>query len=124
MSRRLNRGFTLIEMLVVMAILAMLIAIAAPSYFRHVDAAKETALKEDLLAVRDSIDKYYTDHAKYPQDLNELVESRYLRNYPLDPITDSTETWLLVPAADNAGIKDIKSGAEGTAKDGSHYADW
>lgn len=124
MLRRVS-GFTLIEMLVVMAVLALLLAIASPRYIAHIDAAKEIALKEDLLAVRDSIDKFYTDHERYPKNIEELIQTRYLRSYPVDPLTDRMDTWVFVNASDSAGgIRDIKSGDDGVSRDGSRYADW
>jgi general secretion pathway protein G len=122
------RGFTLIELIIVMAILALLVSIAVPRYFAHIEHAKEATLKQDLSVMRDAIDKFYGDKGRYPDSLEELVEQRYLRNVPLDPITDSASTWdVLAPPADSeakGSVYDIKSGAPGTARDGSTFADW
>jgi general secretion pathway protein G len=94
---RQHPGFTLIELLVVMAIVALLISLAVPRYFGGLAKAKETALMQTLMATRDSIDKFYGDTGKYPDDLAALVSSRYLRSLPVDPITESSATWTLVP---------------------------
>lgn len=122
----LKAGFTLVEMLVVLAILALLLTLASPRYFDSIDRAKEAALKQDLTTVRDSIDKYYADTGRYPGTLDDLVDKKYIRQLPFDPITNSTETWQLFPPEPplEGNIYDIKSGAEGIAKDGTAYADW
>lgn len=119
-------GFTLVEMLVVLAILALLLTLAAPKYFSSIDRAKEATLKQDLNILRESIDKYYADNGRYPNTLKDLVEKKYIRDLPLDPITNSTETWQLLPPEPplEGMVFDIKSGAEGLAKDGTAYADW
>jgi general secretion pathway protein G len=119
-------GFTLIEMLVVLAILALLLTLAAPKYFSSIDRAKEATLKQDLNTLRESIDKYYADNGRYPNTLKDLVDKKYIRDLPLDPITNSTETWQLLPPEPplEGMVFDIKSGAEGLAKDGTAYADW
>lgn len=120
------RGFTLIELLVVMAIIATLLSLVTPRYFHSVDKAKESVLKENLFQVRDAIDKYYGDKGKYPDSLEELIEKKYLRKMPLDPVTDRTDTWVIVPPVDRVqgNLYDVKSGAPGTAADGSLYAEW
>ena len=122
----LRRGFTLIELLVVMAIIATLLSIAAPRYFGQVDVAREKALLQSLEVMRDSIDKFRADTGKYPATLTELVEKRYLRKLPVDPITDSAETWELVPPPDPAesGVWDVRSGARGNGRDGRPFAEW
>lgn len=119
-------GFTLVEMLVVLAILALLLTLASPKYFNSIDRAKEATLKQDLNTLRDSIDKFYADSGRYPNKLEELVEKKYIRELPVDPITNSTETWQLLPPEPplEGLIFDTKSGAEGMAKDGTAYADW
>lgn len=119
-------GFTLIELLVVMAIVATLLALVGPRYFRNVDRAKEVVLKENLAQARDAIDKFHADRGKYPVSLDELVEQKYLRRVPLDPVTESSSTWQLIPPEDKdaGGVYDIKSGAPGNASDGAAYADW
>lgn len=118
------RGFTLIEMLVVMAIVALLLTIALPRYFGSLDKAKDVALEENLRVLRISLDKFYADKGRNPDTLDELVEQKYLRAVPLDPITESASTWVLVQSKDAniKGVVDIKSGASGTAKDGRAYA--
>ena len=119
-------GFTLIELMVVLAIIATLLSLIAPRYFHSVDKSKEAALKADLSGMRDAIDKYYGDNAKYPESLDDLVARKYLRHIPPDPITGSDKTWVLVPPedTDKGGVYDVKSGAEGAASDGTSYREW
>lgn len=121
-----NRGFTLIELLVVMAIIATLLTITLPRYFGSVEKSKETALRQDLAIMRDALDKYYGDSGKYPDTLEDLVNKKYLRAIPPDPITESTATWVIIPPEDldKGGIYNIKSGAPGSAKNGTPYAAW
>lgn len=123
---RAPRGFTLIELLVVMAALGLLLSIAAPRYVEHVDRAREVVLHQNLLGLRDAIDKFYADRARYPKDLQELVLQRYLRQVPIDPVTDRADTWVLVPPAGqtSGAVFDVRSGAPGRARDGSAYASW
>jgi general secretion pathway protein G len=119
------RGFTLIELLVVMAALGLLLSIAAPRYVEHVDRAREVVLRQNLAGVRDAIDKFHADRARYPKDLQELVQQRYLRQVPLDPVTDRSDSWVLVaPPGQQGGVFDLRSGAPGQARDGSPYASW
>lgn len=122
--RRPVLGFTLIEMLVVMAIVALLLTIALPRYFGSLDKTKDVALEENLRVLRISLDKYYADKGRNPDSLDELVEHMYLRAVPVDPITESASTWVLVQSKDAnvKGVVDVKSGAPGTAKDGRPYA--
>lgn len=118
-------GFTLVELLVVLAIIALLLTIATPRYFHNLERAKETALKEDLSTIRESIDKFYGDQNTYPDSLEELVEKKYIRKVPIDPITKQFDSWLLIEAAPPlTGVEDIKSGAQGAAEDGSLYENW
>ncbi|GAB7564383.1 hypothetical protein LG202_24220 [Methylobacillus methanolivorans] len=126
MQRQRMQGFTLVELLVVMAILMLLITVAAPRYFNGVERAKESALKQTLTVVRDAIDKFHADNARYPESLEELAERKYIRTVPQDPITESSETWQIVaPEEDMPGeLYDLHSGAEGQAADGSLYAEW
>ena len=126
MLKRLLRGFTLVELMVVMAIIALLLSLALPRYFKHLETSRETILKQDLAVMRDAIDKYHGDTGRYPDGLDELVSARYLRALPVDPITERADTWQIVaPSGTAAGeMYDIKSGAPGTAHDGTAYADW
>jgi general secretion pathway protein G len=125
-ARRLSGGFTLIEILAVLAILAMLLSLAAPRFFGGVDRSKEAVLKQNLFQVRESLDKFFADTGRYPDKLDDLVEKRYLRGAPFDPITDSSSTWVIVPPRDpgKGGVYDVRSGAPGKAKDGTAYSDW
>lgn len=126
MLKQVKHGFTLVELMVVMAIIALLLALAMPRYFNHLERSRETVLKQDLAVMRDAIDKYHGDRGHYPDSLEELVSARYLRMLPVDPITERPDTWQVVaPSGGEAGaVYDIKSGAPGTARDGSTYADW
>lgn len=122
-----GRGFTLIELLVVMSVIATLLTIAVPRYFQHLDRAREASLRESLAVMRDALDKYRGDTGRYPETLEELVTKRYLRKVPPDPITESTETWVIVPPPDESGqrkVWDIRSGAEGQGMNGSDYSTW
>ncbi|UCV05441.1 type II secretion system protein [Dechloromonas denitrificans] len=122
-----KKGFTLIELLVVMSVIATLLTIAVPRYFQHLDRAREAALRESLAVMRDAVDKYRGDTGRYPETLEELVTKRYLRKVPPDPITESTESWVLVPPPDEPGqrkVWDVRSGAEGQGQNGSDYATW
>lgn len=121
-------GFTLIELLVVLAILSTLLTIAVPRYFGSVDRAKEASLKQNLVVLRDAIDKYQTDNGEYPNSLEALAQGRYIRFVPEDPITKSKETWVLVKPSgeeeDSKLIYDVRSGAPGASRDGTSYASW
>jgi len=120
------RGFTLIELLVVMAVLAVLLTLAVPRYFGSVEKSKEAVLRENLVQLRDALDKFYTDNGKYPSALEDLVEKKYLRRVPADPVLESNISWVIVPPSDpdKGGVFDVKSGAPGTASDGTMYRDW
>ncbi len=118
-------GFTLIELLVVMAIIATLLSIVAPRYFNSLDRSKEAVLRQDLSVMRDAIDKFYSDTGNYPSELAELVEKRYLRTVPVDPLTESAATWVAVPPpSDIGGVYDVRSGSPEQAKDGTFYEAW
>ncbi|ARO86901.1 type II secretion system protein G [Nitrosospira lacus] len=118
-------GFTLIELLVVMAIIATLLSIVVPRYFNSLDRSKEVVLRQDLSIMRDAIDKFYSDTGKYPGELIELVEKRYLRAIPVDPLTESAATWVAVPPPrDGSGVYDVRSGSPEQAKDGTFYEAW
>jgi len=123
--RKLKSGFTLIELLVVLAALALLLSIAAPRYYQHVDLGREAVLKHNLLGLREAIDKFYADRGRYPQDLKELVGERYLREMPTDPMTERSDTWILVKPKDQSrAVADVHSGARGFAQDGTAYGSW
>ena len=126
-----ERGFTLIELLIVVAIIGIIAGIAVVQLQNAPKKARESVLKEDLYALRDCIDQYFADKGKYPESLDTLVQEGYLRKVPVDPITNSSESWQVVHAEATdedtegaGGIIDVKSGADGTALDGSRYADW
>ena len=121
-----RKGFTLIELLIVLAIVAVLLTIAVPRYYASLDRSKEAVLKENLYQLRDAIGKYYADKGKYPQTLESLASDKYLRKVPLDPITDSATTWLVVSPDDpqKGGVLDVRSGAPGKALDGSEFSTW
>ncbi len=118
-------GFTFIELMVVMAIVALMMTIALPRYYAGMERAKEAVLKEDLFIMREAIDDYFVDKGQYPHSLEVLVKDRYLRTIPPDPITESSETWIVLGQPQNPSVVyDIRSGAEGYASDGTLYYDW
>ncbi len=121
-----RRGFTLLELLVVMAIIATLLTLATPRYFLSLERSKEAVLRQDLSAMRESIDRFHGDTGHYPQTLAELVERRYLRAIPVDPIAKAADRWVLLVSEDpdDAGVKDVRSGAEGKGENGEPYATW
>jgi len=124
-------GFTMIELLVVLALIVILATMGMTQYRNSVVHAKEAVLKQDLFQMRDAIDQYYADKGQWPSTLDALVSEGYLRKIPEDPFTKSSTTWQAVPGepdANNptaeAGVYDVKSGSEATALDGTKYADW
>lgn len=120
-----RRGFTLIELLVVLAVVALLGSIALPRYFGSLQQAREQALQENLRVLRISIDRYRGDKGRFPADIEALVADKYLRALPVDPLTESTQTWVQVPSEDeDGGVADVRSGASGTGRDGRAYADY
>jgi general secretion pathway protein G len=122
---RASRGFTLIELLVVMAVLGVLLSLAAPRYIDHVQRSRETVLRHNLAGLREAIDRFYADQARYPADLMELVARRYLREVPVDPMTDRADTWVLLPpSGQTTAVFDVRSGAPGAPSQGPPYASW
>ena len=124
-------GFTLIELMVVMMVIAILTAIAVPAYTTYIRNAKEAALREDLHELRGAIDSYTVDKQKAPQSLDDLVQAGYLRGIPKDPFTQRTDTWVPVQSdmlsgidQTESGVDDVHSGAQMSASDGSSYTSW
>jgi general secretion pathway protein G len=120
------KGFTLIELLVVLAIVATLLSLVAPRYFNQIETSKEVVLKDNLRSTREVIDKFYGDLGRYPESLDELVEKKYLRALPFDPMTESSDTWLIVnvPSGYKGNVYDLKSGAVGKSRLGQNYVQW
>jgi general secretion pathway protein G len=120
-----RRGFTLLELLVVLAIVATLLALSLPRYSQSVDVARERVLVENLRTTRGAIDKFYADTLRYPESLDELVERRYLRALPVDPVAESDKAWHIVPPpTDKKGqVGDIKSTAQGQTLDGKAFTE-
>jgi general secretion pathway protein G len=125
MARR-RGGFTLIELLVVFAIIATLLSLVAPRYFQSIDRSKEVALQENLATLRKALDQYQDDKGRYPSTLEDLVTAKYLRKVPLDPVTESVDTWVLVSPSDSkkGGVFNVKSGAPGISTTGKPYNDF
>lgn len=119
-------GFTLVELMVVLAIIALLVSIVAPRYIGRVTRAEEAVLKQDLALMRDALDKHYSDAGRYPSTLQDLVAKRYLRSIPNDPLTQSSATWIVIPPADpeKGAVYDVRSGAPGKGTNGTPYAEW
>jgi general secretion pathway protein G len=126
-----DRGFTIIELLVVVSIIVILSTMGMSQYRQSVIYARQATLKEDLFRMRDAIDQFYADKGKYPSTLDALVSDGYLRKLPEDPFTKSSSTWQTVPAEPDPnnpvaepGVYDVKSGSEETALDGTKYSEW
>ncbi|HEY6251131.1 MAG TPA: prepilin-type N-terminal cleavage/methylation domain-containing protein [Candidatus Angelobacter sp.] len=131
MRPRHQRGFTLIEMMIVISIIIILTAIAVPVYKQHLLHAREAVLKEDLYSMRNSIDQFTQDKDKAPQALDDLVSSGYMRMIPKDPFTDSNQTWepvtddtIAVLGQTDTGISDVHSGSKQVGSDGTAYNTW
>jgi general secretion pathway protein G len=125
------RGYTLIELLVVLSIIVILASMGLAQYRNSIIRTSEAVLKEDLFRMRDALDQYYADKGQYPSSLDSLVSDGYLRKMPDDPFTKSSSSWQAIPPEPDpnnptatAGVFDVKSGSDGTALDGSKYADW
>ena len=132
-TRRVHRGqdgWTLVELMIVIMLITILAGMAMAGYRTAITRSREAVLKEDLFRMRDALDQYYADRGEYPSDLGRLVDVGYLRSIPDDPFTNAADTWQTVLAdfdpADplTQGIFDVKSGYDGTAIDGTLYADW
>ena len=131
LSNRRRFGFTLIELMIVMAITAVLMSIAVPIYTRSIQRSKESVLKNNLFTLRTVIDEYTYDKQKAPQTLQDLVSDGYLRQVPMDPITGSNDSWkLIMEDATNTvnqtqpGIFDVRSGSDLTSLEGTPYSEW
>ncbi len=129
--RTKTRGFTLIELMIVISIILILMGVAIPNYQRSVLHAKESVLRQDLMVLRDAIDQYTLDKEKAPQSLQDLVTANYLKEIPKDPITGSNDTWqtvqedtLMAVDQQEPGIDDVHSGSQATASDGTAYNTW
>ena len=130
-GRAREGGFTLIELMIVMALIVILAGIGLTVYTNSVTRAKESVLKEDLFRMRDAIDQYYTDKGRYPGNLQDLVQEKYIRAIPVDPFTHSADSWREVPSEPDLnnptaqpGVYDVRSGSELKAIDGTNYSDW
>jgi general secretion pathway protein G len=126
-TRQIARlGFTLIEVLVVLTIVALLLSLVLPRYFGSLTRADEAVLKENLFLMRDAIDKHFADTGRYPDTLEELASKKYIRSVPHDPFTKSQTTWVVIPPSEAAlgAIFDVRSGASGTGRDGKPYEQW
>jgi general secretion pathway protein G len=130
-ARRAQAGWTLIELVIVMAIITVLASLATVGARNAVMLAREATLKEDLFRMRDAIDQYYADKGKYPADLQALVADQYMREVPVDPITNSRDSWQTIPAepdptnpSGDPGIFNVKSGAQGTSLQGQPYSEF
>jgi len=130
-SQSRTPGFTLIELMIVMSLIVILASIGLAVYTNSITRAKESVLKEDLFRMRDAIDQYYSDKGKYPTSLQDLVSDKYLRSIPVDPFTNTADSWREVPAEPDPtnptaqpGVYDVRSGSELKALDGTNYSDW
>ena len=126
-----DRGFTMLELMVVMTLIVVLATMGMTQYKSSQIYAKEAVLKEDLFRLRDAIDQFYADKGTYPSTLDTLVSDGYLRKVPDDPFTKSNSSWQTVPAEPDPsnptvepGVYDVKIGADGTALDGTKYSEW
>ena len=120
------RAFTLIELLVVLGIIALLLTLAVPRFFPSIDSTRDTILADNLRNTRAVIDQYYADTGRYPDSLEQLVEKKYLRAVPFDPVTESSTTWILIPPEDasKGALYNVRSGAPGSDRHGKPYAEW
>lgn len=122
---RENRGFTLVELLLVLFVVALLASLVTPVVTGTIQRARESSLKEDLHVMRKALDDFYTDNGRYPESLKQLVEKRYLRKIPVDPFTENATTWIEIKGEEkDAGVMDVRSGSEEKDADGVAYRDW
>ena len=126
-----QRGFTLIELMIVMTVIGILASIAVPHYQRNLIKAREAVLMEDLYLMRRAIDAYFADHISYPESLDDLVANKYIRDIPRDPFTQATDTWEEVPPTPSiegemaeGGLEDVHSGDDRVGLNGVPYRDW
>ena len=133
-NKTASQGFTLIEVIIVFTLIGILVGLALPQYQTAVRRARETSLKQNLNILRTLINQYYTDKMQFPATLRTLVDEGYLRVIPIDPITNSSETWIEIPEVLNPedmlsgmeipGIADVQSGSDRIATDGTLYSSW
>lgn len=120
-----NIGFTLVELMLVLFVVALLASIAAPVLTQTIRQARETTLKENLYVMRKAIDDYRADTGRYPDSLSILTEKRYIRKVPVDPLTERADTWVEIHSEEQlSGILDVRSGSEDKSYDGTAYSEW
>ncbi|MEO9280215.1 prepilin-type N-terminal cleavage/methylation domain-containing protein [Acinetobacter sp. WA-87] len=119
-----KNGFTIVELLVVLAIIALLLSIVVPRYIDKIDESKEVTLRQNLSSLRHSIDKFYADKGYYPEKLNDLVEKRYLREVPVDPITGERQWKTTIDSQEGHGIYDVASFSNNVGSDDKRYSEW
>jgi general secretion pathway protein G len=131
LKNRRDRGFTLIELMIVISMILILVSISIPAYNQSILRAKESVLRQDLFQLRSLISQYTLDKQKAPQGLDDLVQAGYIKQIPIDPMTGSNSSWTVeqedsVMSVDqqDPGISDVHSGAEGTSSDGTAYSAW
>lgn len=123
-SSRVHTGFTIVELLVVLSVIALLLSIVTPRYLSKVEEGQEVVLKQNLSSLRHSLDQYYADQGVYPDTLNQLVEKRYLRDIPIDPMSRTTEWRIIIDKQSGVGIYDVKSTSDVMGSDKRSYSEW
>lgn len=126
-NKNIFSGFTLIGFLIIVVLIAVIMTLTAPQYMQSADRSKEKVLRHDLIVMRSAIDQYLNDHNEYPSSLQELVEGQYLREVPIDPITDREDTWVFSKPISNeyaGSIADVFSGSPLISSEGTPYAEW